>query len=1606
MKNIHDNIEQYADQLVHELLSDQQQRAVLDHCGQCPHCHDQLSLARRRLAAFQQVELDEVPEVMLQRALQRSVQGTAEKTNALGGGHEKQDFNGLALKPTGLAIERTLWKLVAIAATLLFGLSCYWNLAPAPSLNLMVFGQDQLFTDSTGALRVVLQDQNRPVAGRQIDVDLADEARNRNIRLVSFVTNDQGTGAPQFQLPDWPVGEYELKVSLQGSDEDVITRRVDLKRNWHLMLSSDKPVYQPGQTIHVRSLARKRSGSLPVAGKALTFRVLDPKGNLIAVEKTASSKFGISSMDLPLASEVIEGTWRIECEIEGVTSAMSVNVERYVLPKFKVVAKFDQPWFEPGQIVRGSIESNYFFGKPVQGKATIDLKGSVPRQESKNLATIDLDESGGGRFEFPVPATLVGTSRNSGDAMLDLVVEVQDQAGQRELKQISTKVTQRPLRVDLVPESDSLLPGVSNRVFVFTSYADGQPAQATVSIVGNSEEVETNQFGVASFEVVPSDRADEGDTRKKAVVVSVTDGQGRTANGEFKLNVSEKNDYFVLRTDKAVYCGGDSVELSCFGCDRFPIMVDVIRDGQTLLTDLFELADGQGTLTFDLPADLEGVLQINAYRIGEFGITTRKTRTVFVSRASELQLDVVGTEQPNRPGQTAKLRFRLTDKKGKPVAGAVGVSIVDAAVHAVASQRMGLLTALAEGDAELLKPLFAIYPWFPGFDAGSEAEQKELERAAFARLDVQKKSRSERLEYLVDNFLEGDRSVLEVLDHPDIDEIVAEMDWIPAEDRALLLGDDVHSISEKTLPQKKMQFRRQQNERSGTLAGFWIIFGFGFCGALFWSIHVRTHRVVEIIIAVIFIVILIGMMLPAVQAVRESARRTTLNNVVRQIGLGMDNSRMVNSEQSEAENGSNTSPRIRKWFPENLLWRPQLITDDDGQLELEVPLADSITTWKLNANAVSASGQLGAALHDLKVFQPFFIDVDLPVAFTRSDQVSVPVVIYNYLEEAQKVTLSVREDDWFELSGPAQRVFNIDAGQQKAILVPIRITKAGIQKLQITAVGDQGLSDAIEKNVTIEHEGERIQNVVNGTFEDKAKTVVEIPVDAVPGSGQAIVKVYPSRFSQLVEGLDGIFQRPHGCFEQTSSTTYPSVLALSYMEATKQDAPEVKNKALRYIQEGYQRLLTFEVKGGGFDWFGNPPADTALTAYGLMEFRDMDRVYPVDQDLIDRTSGWLLSKRNADGSWAPGYGKQIGNNSSNEARLTTTAYIAWAAFNDSVSRQDRTTTRKWLLGHDPHKVKSNYTLALVCNALQQIASSKEAKPWIDELIKRVSYAPEQKHAWWDNGNARTAFYGSGKAGNIETTAAATLALLNYRESGNVCDQALQWLVAQRDSSGTWYSTQATVLTLKALLAGTDVVPDSDVDRQLAILQGGNVVKRLELKAGQPVVQQFMIDNIDAGQSFELMLELAEPSGIGFQVTTRHHKIENPAAEKSPIQIELDYNTGKLAVNDRLTVSAKITSHLKSHAAMVMVTLPVPPGFNAESEVFERLVEEKEIAKFEQTSQTVILYLRGLKPEESLKFEYHLKSTMPIKVSVPAGSAWLYYDPEVRGSSEGWTVTVE
>ena len=97
---------------------------------------------------------------------------------------------------------------------------------------------------------------------------------------------------------------------------------------------------------------------------------------------------------------------------------------------------------------------------------------------------------------------------------------------------------------------------------------------------------------------------------------------------------------------------------------------------------------------------------------------------------------------------------------------------------------------------------------------------------------------------------------------------------------------------------------------------------------------------------------------------------------------------------------------------------------------MDIELADSITTWRLSTSAVSAAGQLGAAEFPLRVFQPFFVDLNLPVSLTRNDEVGVPVVVYNYLDKPQTVELELKPADWFQRLDAAAR--NPPTGERRA----------------------------------------------------------------------------------------------------------------------------------------------------------------------------------------------------------------------------------------------------------------------------------------------------------------------------------------------------------------------------------------------------------------------------------------------------------------------------------------------------------------------------------------------------------------------------------------------
>src|SRR5262249_26771209 len=159
----------------------------------------------------------------------------------------------------------------------------------------------------------------------------------------------------------------------------------------------------------------------------------------------------------------------------------------------------------------------------------------------------------------------------------------------------------------------------------------------------------------------------------------------------------------------------------------------------------------------------------------------------------------------------------------------------------------------------------------------------------------------------------------------------------------------------------------------------------------------------------VLLTLLAAVMLPALGKARASARQLKVATELRAIGQAID---MAGASGTLLGAAGGAAPRGGGGFPETRLSRPQVVADDGGRASIDVDLADSITTWRVFGGAVTREGRLGSLEGQLAVFQPFFVDVNAPPNLTRGDEVSVPMVVYNYLGTQQTVRLSVKHDGW------------------------------------------------------------------------------------------------------------------------------------------------------------------------------------------------------------------------------------------------------------------------------------------------------------------------------------------------------------------------------------------------------------------------------------------------------------------------------------------------------------------------------------------------------------------------------------------------------------------
>src|SRR5205085_3969403 len=120
-------------------------------------------------------------------------------------------------------------------------------------------------------------------------------------------------------------------------------------------------------------LALDTANRKAVSEEPIVFEAEDARGNKVFKKRETSTRFGIASADFALADEVNMGTYTLRAVLPSGQSEIKVRVERYVLPKFKVAVTTERPYYLPGETAKGTIQTDYFFGKPVSG-ATVAIQ--------------------------------------------------------------------------------------------------------------------------------------------------------------------------------------------------------------------------------------------------------------------------------------------------------------------------------------------------------------------------------------------------------------------------------------------------------------------------------------------------------------------------------------------------------------------------------------------------------------------------------------------------------------------------------------------------------------------------------------------------------------------------------------------------------------------------------------------------------------------------------------------------------------------------------------------------------------------------------------------------------------------------------------------------------------------------------------------------------------------------------------------------------------------------------------------------------------------------------------------------------------------------------
>ncbi|XP_052459368.1 complement C3-like [Carassius gibelio] len=737
--------------------------------------------------------------------------------------------------------------------------------------------------------------------------------------------------------------------------------------------------------------------------------------------------------------------------------------------------------------------------------------------------------------------------------------------------------------------------------------------------------------------------------------------------------------------------------------------------------------------------------------------------------------------------------------------------------------------------------------------------------------------------------------------------------------------------------------------------------------------------------------------------------------------------------RSESEEFVNSDDIVtRTLFPESWLWEevalPKCSSMNRQCQTTTLPrdglkLKDSITTWEITAISLSSThGICVADVQEMTVVKKFFIDLKLPYSAVRNEQIEIKAIIHNLNDKQVKVRVELMETK--NICSPAskrvkfQTIVTVNAKSSYSVPFVIVPLAFGRHAIEVKAAAAGGWSDGVKKDLLVVSEGVLTKLNENLQFSPSKKGGEHVEVikslilrDQAPNTP---AKTYISAIGDTIsitiekaisgQGMGSLIIQPGGCGEQNMIGLTLPVIATYYLDKTNQwhtVGAGLRQTAVLYITRGYNQQLAYRKSDGSYGAWITHPSSTWLTAYVAKVFAMASNIASIDQNVICSALKWLiLNKQLPDGVFredAPViHGEMTGNVRGGDSQASMTAFVLIALQEGrgicagQISSLDSSISKAIMyLKSQLHSLTNPYAVAMASYALANgKALDKQA------LLRKASADGSQ---WPVPGSSSF---------TLEASAYALLALVKAQDFQNAAP-IVNWLNNQRQSSGGYGTTQATIMVFQAVAEYRIQVKDIKLlDLEMTIRVEGTQ---------QPIVWNFDKENSHLTQTEKIepnrQITISAKGSGEASVTVVTEYYAKPKESKSTcknFELSLTFERENKVTYQGAIESYKLainTRYLSADrdATMSILDVSLLTGFvvdendlKALSTGCDRMIERFEMNKQLSERGSLIIYLDKISHTREDRISFRLHRIMKGGFLQPAAvTVYEYYSIENR-----------